>query len=339
MTRGTIAFLLLLCSPLTTRAAKTPAPPDSGAAPADCAAGRSEVPPSTPRLTISAGDIDLHMQSADVKDVYLALGKAAGIKVLFDPEIREKKTDADFSHVTFESAMAQLGTANEHSYQPLDDHTVIVIPDNMSKHRQYDELAIRTFYLCHAPLNETQELVQRVLNTRFMSTTPSLRALTIRDTVDNLSIAGRLIEAVDKPRGEIALDVTLAGDGLPKGPIGHLRVSDGERAVLELPDPRAASRTIAVSARVEASRSGDVHLVLKMEQREPPEPGQKDYRVLARLETATNVKDGESETFGPIGDLSLSITPHVVRIPVVTDKDLEPLYVGTEFSTSFKASR
>ncbi|MFN7971624.1 MAG: cohesin domain-containing protein [Acidobacteriota bacterium] len=166
--------------------------------------------PIIPVLSLSSDvPITLKFTDTDVKEVYNSLGKLAGINILFDEQVREKKMSIDLTDVTFQQALDTLLLINQHYYKIIDEHSIIIIPDNQTKRRQYDELVIKTFYLSSADMNEVQQLIQRLLNTRFMSTSKGLNSITIRDTADKVAIAEKIIEANDKSKSEILIDVEL----------------------------------------------------------------------------------------------------------------------------------
>jgi general secretion pathway protein D len=84
-----------------------------------------------------------------------------------------------------------------------------VIPDTPAKRREYEEEIVRTFYLSNADLKETMDLLRMVLDARRISPTTATNALTIKDSPERIAAASRVINAIDKARPEVIIDVEL----------------------------------------------------------------------------------------------------------------------------------
>ncbi|HSE41827.1 MAG TPA: secretin N-terminal domain-containing protein, partial [Acidobacteriota bacterium] len=112
-------------------------------------------------------------------------------------------------NIKFRDALQQILVANRLYYKPLDQSTILIIPDNPQKRRQYDEQVIQTFYLSNAELNDVLNMVRSVMQIQRIATNPQLNAITIRDTPDKVAIVQKIIEANDKSRSEVLLDVEI----------------------------------------------------------------------------------------------------------------------------------
>jgi Type II secretory pathway, component PulD len=84
-----------------------------------------------------------------------------------------------------------------------------VIPDTPAKRREYEEEIVRTFYLSNADLKETMDLLRMVLDARRISPTTATNAITIKDSPERIAAASRVINAIDKARPEVIIDVEL----------------------------------------------------------------------------------------------------------------------------------
>jgi general secretion pathway protein D len=84
-----------------------------------------------------------------------------------------------------------------------------VIPDTPAKRREYEEEAVKTFYLSNAEPKETADLLRIVIDARQIAVSAPNNAISIRDTPERLAAAGRLIEAIDKARPEVVVDTEL----------------------------------------------------------------------------------------------------------------------------------
>ena len=87
--------------------------------------------------------------------------------------------------------------------------TITVVPDSAAKRREYEEEIVRTFYLSNADLKETIDMLRIVVDARRLSAITATNAITIKDTPERITAAGKIITAIDKARPEVIIDVEL----------------------------------------------------------------------------------------------------------------------------------
>src|SRR5437763_10340145 len=152
-----------------------------------------------------------------VKEIYKALGNAFGINVLFDVAIKDSDRLAiELKDVTAQDALERVMQAANHFYKVLDEHTIIVVPDNPQARRDYEHLVIRTFYLSNGDAEQVTNVVRTMIEARNVFPLKALNAITIRDTADKVRIAEKIIEANDKAKAEVVVDVELLQIDLDK---------------------------------------------------------------------------------------------------------------------------
>jgi general secretion pathway protein D len=145
-----------------------------------------------------------------VKEIYKALGNAFGINVLFDVAIKDSdRLSIELKDVTAQDALERVMQAANHFYKVLDEHTIIVVPDNPQARRDYEDLVIRTFYLSNGDAEQVTNVVRTMIEARNVFPLKALNAITIRDTADKVRIAEKIIEANDKAKAEVVVDVEL----------------------------------------------------------------------------------------------------------------------------------
>lgn len=144
-----------------------------------------------------------------VKDIYRALGNAFGINVLFDQAVKDDRISIELKDVTAQQALERVMQAGNHFYKVLDEHTIIVVPDNPQARRDYEDLVIQTFYLSNGDAEQVTNVVRTMIEARNVFPLKALNAITIRDTADKVRIAEKIIEANDKAKAEVVVDVEL----------------------------------------------------------------------------------------------------------------------------------
>jgi general secretion pathway protein D len=148
-------------------------------------------------------------QSRPIKQIYLALGQAAGINVIFDPALKDDPVSIVLTNVTFQNALETLIRQENHFYKVVDPHTILVAADNQANRKTYEDLVIRTFYLSNGDVTETANAIRALLGTVHVSINKQENAITIRDTADKVSIAQSIIDQNDKAKAEVVIDVEL----------------------------------------------------------------------------------------------------------------------------------
>ena len=187
---------------------------------------QSPAPESAPRTTdealelaapiqlrpISNEPLTLHMVE-DSRIVYQAVGKAAGINVLFDPSYTSKRIQVDLNMITLQDALRIVATVSNTFWRPITSNTIFVAENTRSKHTELDEQAVETFYLHNVAQQNDFTEVQTVLRNLFQGAringVASESAIVMRGTPDELLLAHRLIDDLDKARPEVIVDVAV----------------------------------------------------------------------------------------------------------------------------------
>jgi general secretion pathway protein D len=165
----------------------------------------------TPRLNPKSNiPIVLKFKEETAKKVYDALSKASGINFMYDERVDlNRKVNIDLVDVNFAKALDNLMAQNKHFYKIWDENTILIADDNQQKHKEYDDLVIQTFYLSNADVKDVQVLLRSLLDARQIAQNDRLNAITIRDTPDRVQVAQKIIEANDKAKAELVIDVQL----------------------------------------------------------------------------------------------------------------------------------
>jgi general secretion pathway protein D len=142
-------------------------------------------------------------------DIYKALGKAFGINVLFDPNLRDQNLAIELKEVTAVDALEILMRASGQFYKVVDEHSIIIAADNPQNRRNYEDQVIQTFFLSNSEVKEVVNLLRSLIGAKNVATNEQLNAITIRDTADKVKVAQRIIEGIDKSKAEVVIDVEL----------------------------------------------------------------------------------------------------------------------------------
>jgi general secretion pathway protein D len=153
--------------------------------------------------------LGLVFRGASLREAYLALGRAAGINVTFDPSFQDTTVNIDLRDVRFEQALNALDAAGRTFHRVVDAKVLNVVPDTPTKRREFEQQVVKTIFLSNAELKDTIDLLRVVLGARRIAPVPGANALTISDTPDKIVAAQRIIDAIDKRRAEVVVEVEI----------------------------------------------------------------------------------------------------------------------------------
>ncbi len=160
---------------------------------------------------LSNEPLTLHM-TQDATVIYQAIGKAAGINVLFDPDFSKapNRIQVDLNNVSLMDALRIVGALSNSFWRPITSNTIFVAQNTRIKRTELDEQAVQTFYLTNAwqqnDLNDVQTALRNVLPNAKVYGVASQNAIVMRGTPDELLLADKLINDLDKPRSEVVVD-------------------------------------------------------------------------------------------------------------------------------------
>ena len=153
--------------------------------------------------------------NTSLRDILTFIGNYSGINVTFDRDFQDRAITLKLEGVSLLEALQQVMIANQLFYRVLNERTIIVAADSTQKRTQYEEQVIRTFFVSHADATELSQLLISILRVAGMAIQPQIQpnktsnTVTIRSTAAVMQIAERVIEANDKPRAEVSVDVSI----------------------------------------------------------------------------------------------------------------------------------
>jgi general secretion pathway protein D len=148
-------------------------------------------------------------QPVSTKDIYRALGKAYGINIMFDPNLKDQEIAIELHDVTAQDALEILMRAAQHFYKVLDEHTILIAADTPQNRRAYEDQVIQTFFLSNAEVKDVMTMLRTMVDAKKVAANEQLNAIIMRDSADRVKVAERIIEVNDKARAEVVVDVEL----------------------------------------------------------------------------------------------------------------------------------
>jgi general secretion pathway protein D len=173
-------------------------------------------------------------QKSDV--VYHTIGQLAGINVLFDPDYTARVINVDLNGVTLEEALQITALESKTFWRPVTQNTIFVAQDTPAKRKELEQSVLKTFYLTNLSLpTELQDVVnaiRAVLDVQRVQQLLSQNALVVRGTPDQIALAEKLVEDLDKAHPEVIVDIAV------------MQISKDKSRTLGLSPPTSATVTL-----------------------------------------------------------------------------------------------
>jgi general secretion pathway protein D len=158
---------------------------------------------------------ELRFNNTSIRDILNFIAAATTVNVTYDRDYQDRAYTVQLTGVTLEQALTQILSANQLFYKVINQNTIMVIPDTAQKRANYEEQVIRTFYVSHSDATELSQMINTIIRVPAMAVQPMIapnktsNTITIRATTAVAAIIEKMIEANDKPRAEIVIDVQI----------------------------------------------------------------------------------------------------------------------------------
>lgn len=192
-------------------AAKAPVP--KAAAPTDDLEKRLQEAQGPVELApISNVPITLKL-TEDTKVIFETIGKLAGINVLFDPDYTSRRIKIELNGVTLEEALQIVALESKTFWRPVTPNTIFVAQDNPAKRKDLEQSVIKTFYMSNlslpTELQDTVNALRQILEIQRLQALPTQNAIVVRGTPDQVALAEKLVNDLDKAKPEVIVDVAI----------------------------------------------------------------------------------------------------------------------------------
>ena len=154
--------------------------------------------------------VNLEFREAAFRTVMDALAQSTGVSFVFDPDVKsDTKLTVQLKGVTIDEALKIILSTQRLERKVLSESTLLIYPDTLDKRQQYQDFAVRTFYLANANVAQVQNLVRMIAKTKDLYIDERLNLMVVRDTPEVIKLVERLVEAADLAEPEVMLEVEI----------------------------------------------------------------------------------------------------------------------------------
>src|SRR3954447_4995851 len=151
----------------------------------------------------------------DLKQLIRNLAEQLNLNVIFDRQsfAQSRPVDINLHEVTTAQALDYLFLQEGLFFQKLSRRTILVA--DQARRPQYQQLALRTFFLSNMKPADARTLVQQAIPPSvgrpqtIVVPDEATNSLTVRDTAENVRLIGDLLASIDKDRAEVVMDVSI----------------------------------------------------------------------------------------------------------------------------------
>lgn len=161
-------------------------------------------------LQPSSGKKSFHLQG-DTKQIYNQIGTAFGIFMQFDQNLTSRQVRFDLENVDFYTVMQVAGKMTKTFWAPIASREAMVAGDTLENRKQYERLALRTFYFgnveSQTDLNDMVNVMRNIFDMKLVSIQPAKNTITVRAPREQVEAVASLLDNLMDAKPELMIDV------------------------------------------------------------------------------------------------------------------------------------
>ncbi len=162
------------------------------------------------RVQPNAVQADFHYRG-DSRGLLPQVASAFGVTATLDDSVVSRQVRFDIGQADFYTAMRAACDVTHTFWTAMEAKQVLLAPDSPENHRQFDRMALRTFYVpgVSSPqdLNDLLNLLRTVFEIKFVTPQAQNSTITVRAPENVLDAATRFMESLGDARPQVMLDV------------------------------------------------------------------------------------------------------------------------------------
>lgn len=168
-----------------------------------------------------AGAVNLQPQSGtrnldfrgDTATAYEYVAEQFGVHASFDVDLQRRPVRLRLNKVDFATAMRALGDMTATFWRPLTKHLFFVADDTAQKRLAYDLSVVRTVELpdseTTADMTQDLRVLRAIAGINRAELNVATHTITMRASPRQISVAARLLEQLQKPRGQVVIEMDV----------------------------------------------------------------------------------------------------------------------------------
>ncbi len=164
------------------------------------------------RVAPNPAQADFHYRG-DARGLLTQVASAFGVVATFDESVVSRPVRFDIGQADFYTAMAVACQMTHTFWTALDQKQILLAAESAQNHRQFDRMALRTFYMpgltSPQELTEVVNMLRSLFEIRLVNPQPRNSTIVVRAPRNVLDAATRLLEGFGDSRPQVMLDVSV----------------------------------------------------------------------------------------------------------------------------------
>ena len=169
---------------------------------------QSQVRASQPGLA-ETRPISLDFRDANVRTVLDVVSRNSGINFILDKDIKDQRITIYAKSVRPEDALDMIQNTSQLARKVLDSKTVLIYPNTPEKQREHQEQVVKVFYLANGDAKGAAAFLKSMMKLREPYVDDHSGMLALRDSLENIQLAERLITLFDNPEPEVVIEAEV----------------------------------------------------------------------------------------------------------------------------------
>ena len=154
--------------------------------------------------------ISMEFRDAPLKSILEVVSKVSGLNFFYDRDIRPDIKATIFAKKTsIEDVMRVLLVTNQLEQKILNENSLLIYPSTPQKIKEYQTLAVRSFYLTNADVKSVSNSIKTIVKTKDLVVDERLGIIIMRDTPEAIRMAERIVALQDLSDPEVMLEVEI----------------------------------------------------------------------------------------------------------------------------------
>jgi len=164
------------------------------------------------QLEPTAGKQDFHFKG-DTRGLLQLLWSAYGIKPVVDNSVTSKQLRFDVEGADFATAITIVSQMTRSFYVPISKNQALIVADTPENRKNFERLAMRTFYIGEAStpqeINDVVTMLKTIFDLRYVTPYPTAKQVVVKAPLTTLDAATSILEDLYSGKAQVMLELNI----------------------------------------------------------------------------------------------------------------------------------
>ncbi|WP_250450617.1 secretin N-terminal domain-containing protein [Caballeronia sp. ATUFL_M2_KS44] len=186
--------------------------------------------------------ITVQFRDQPLISIFELMSNITGLNFTFDRDVQASAPTTIYaSNTPVKQVLTMVLQANQLASKVVGDNAILVYPKRPDKETEYRDLVVRTFYLQNSAATQVLGVLKQMVKTRDAVLDERTNAIVMRDAPETLTVAERIIRALDVTPAEVVIDAQVLE--ISSSDLLHMGVQYPDNISFGLQSGKAADQT------------------------------------------------------------------------------------------------